>query len=139
VPALKGPKPALDFGKAGLEGLPRPGNPASILLHCHKYFIQQGDRVSVFMEDRVLQFLRERNFFVFGVDFKLHRPMSFLEIINKNNWFNNCFKKSTFAFNGIIFESFKKKFFRSDNRLMLKSMTAFCISSLQSNFMNCAH
>ncbi len=26
VPALKGPKPALDFGKAGLEGLPRPGN-----------------------------------------------------------------------------------------------------------------
>jgi hypothetical protein len=27
VPALKGPKPALDFGKAGLEGLPRPGNP----------------------------------------------------------------------------------------------------------------
>jgi hypothetical protein len=28
VPALKGPKPALDFGKAGLEGLPRPGNPA---------------------------------------------------------------------------------------------------------------
>ena len=30
VPALKGPKPALDFGKAGLEGLPRPGNPASL-------------------------------------------------------------------------------------------------------------
>jgi hypothetical protein len=27
VPALKGPKPALDFRKAGLEGLPRPGNP----------------------------------------------------------------------------------------------------------------
>ncbi len=27
MPALKGPKPALDFGKAGLEGLPRPGNP----------------------------------------------------------------------------------------------------------------
>jgi len=28
VPAFMGPKPALDFGKAGLEGLPRPGNPA---------------------------------------------------------------------------------------------------------------
>ncbi len=28
MPALKGPKPALDFGKAGLEGLPRPGNTA---------------------------------------------------------------------------------------------------------------
>ncbi len=27
VPALKGPKPALGFGKAGLEGLPPPGNP----------------------------------------------------------------------------------------------------------------
>ncbi len=27
MPALKGPKPALDFGKAGQEGLPRPGNP----------------------------------------------------------------------------------------------------------------
>ncbi len=26
MPALKGPKPALDFGKAGLEGLPQPGN-----------------------------------------------------------------------------------------------------------------
>jgi hypothetical protein len=26
VPPLKGPKPALDFEKAGLEGLPRPGN-----------------------------------------------------------------------------------------------------------------
>ncbi len=26
VPAFKGPKPALDFRKAGLEGLPRPGN-----------------------------------------------------------------------------------------------------------------
>jgi hypothetical protein len=31
VPALKGPKPALDFGKAGLEGLPRPGNPGFII------------------------------------------------------------------------------------------------------------
>ena len=29
MPALKGPKPALDFGKAGLEGLPRPGNPGT--------------------------------------------------------------------------------------------------------------
>ena len=29
VPALKGPEPALDFGKAGLEGLPRPGNTGS--------------------------------------------------------------------------------------------------------------
>ena len=31
VPALKGPKPALDFGKAGLEGLPRPGNTAHVV------------------------------------------------------------------------------------------------------------
>jgi hypothetical protein len=30
VLALKGPKPALDFGKAGLEGLPRPGNTADL-------------------------------------------------------------------------------------------------------------
>ncbi len=31
-PALKeGPKPALDFGKAGLEGLSRPGNPSTSL------------------------------------------------------------------------------------------------------------
>ncbi len=36
VPALKGPKPALDFGKAGLEGLPRPGNPDVIDGHSGK-------------------------------------------------------------------------------------------------------
>ncbi len=35
MPALKGPKQALDFGKAGLEGLPRPGNTAWVIAGEH--------------------------------------------------------------------------------------------------------
>jgi hypothetical protein len=46
VPPLKSPKPALDFEKAGLEGLPRPGNTAEFTVRFHQSSASQPEFIS---------------------------------------------------------------------------------------------